>query len=289
MHFLVVLDRYFCLCPYFRAIAKSCLMGITGGSAVKMSKIWLSAHWYYSISYYAGIFNIAPYRSITWAAMTNHLSRSPANGSLTHLIYIAFTQVIPVSGTPTHPYIISSTPNSPSLGAAFQQVIIEASSIPTSFAPPFSQGPPSPAFQPHQFLHAPAPVAQSTPTATSGSVPQLSFTIGPIPANSHILVFPGINIHTTTSDIAQPNPIATPNATPRHWVVYVVDSNDKDNNIVALPNYPSASTCFGPTVGRSIYTNPSTPTCLRLHFLSCHWGWWRGIYIRKRPPSSGCL
>ena len=260
MHFLVVLDRYFCLRPHFRAIAESRLTGITGGSTVKMSKTWSSAHRYYSISYYAGVVNIAPCRSITLAPTTNHLFRSPATGSLTHLIYVASTQVTPASGTPTHPYIISSTPNSPSPGAAFRRAIIEASSIPTSFAPPLSQGSPSPAFRPRQFLRAPAPVARSTPAATSGSVPQLSFAIGPIPANSHISVFAGINICAATSDIAQPNPIATPNATPHRRVVYVVDSDDEDDDIAALPDYPSASTCFGPTVRRSIHTNPSTPT-----------------------------
>lgn len=203
---------------------------------MKMSKTWSSAYRYYSISYYAGVVKVAPRKSITPAPTTNHLFLSPATGSLTHPIYIASTQVTPASGTPTHPYIISST---------------EASRIPASFAPALSQGSPSPAFRPRQFLRAPAQVA--------GSIAQLSVAIGPIPANSHISVFAGINTRAATADVAQPNPIATPNATPRRRVVYVVDS-DSDDVIAALPDYPSASTRFGPAVGRSIHTNPSTPT-----------------------------
>ena len=281
--FFEFFSRYPCSHTYFRAIAASRLTGIVGGSAVKMNKNWLSAYRYYSISYYAGVVKIVPQRLSTPA-----LNASPATGSPSHPIYIASTQVTPASGTPTHPFIIPSTPNTPRPGSVFRRAIAEASTVPAPLAPFLSQGSPSPAFRPRQFLRAPAPVAQPTPTAASGSIPHISLAVGPIPTNSHISIFAGINIRSATgaadtiarrvvyvvdsnsedSDeipgaTAAANPIATTtNTTPRRRVVYAMDS---DSDEITFPESPTVSTHVGSGVGSSISTNPSTPINVASH------------------------
>lgn len=218
--------------PYIRAIAESRITGIVGGSAAKKSKSWQSAYHYYSISYYAGVVKVVPQRLVAPPPIANRFT-SPATGSPSHPIYIASTQVTPASGTLTHPYVIPSTPNSPNLLSPAQA---------TSFG--FS-GSPISALQPRQFLRVPAPA--------SGSIPQLSFAVGPIPANSCVTI-------STTVDAPQPNvttttPNTTPNTTPHRGVVYVV-SSDSDVDSDSDDSLPVASY----RTFSSTHTNPSTPT-----------------------------
>jgi len=271
---------YPCSHPYFRAIAESRLTGVVGGSAVKMSKNWQNAYHYYSISYYAGVVKLVPQRLVAPKPIANRPFASPATGSPSHPIYIASTQVTPASGTPTHPYIIPSTPNSPMPGPALRQRTTKVSSIPALL----SQGSPSPAFRPRQFLRARAPVAQPTPAAASGSIPQLSFAVGPIPANSCVSI-------TATVDVPQPNvDTTTPNTTPHRQVVYVVgsdsDVNSDSDDKETLPFYPYASTHFTSEAGSSIHTNPSTPTNVASHRTSITPGAGSYIYTNPLTPTS---
>jgi len=239
-----------------------------GGSAVKMSKNWQNAYHYYSISYYAGVVKLVPQRLVAPKPIANRPLASPATGSPSHPIYIASTQVTPASGTPTHPYIIPSTPNSPMSGPALRQRTTNVSSIPASLA--LSQGSPSPAFRPRQFLRA-----RATPAAASGSIPQLSFAVGPIPANSCVSI-------TATVDVPQPN-VDTPNTTPHRQVVYVVGS---DSDVNSDSESELTSTHFTSEAGSSIHTNPSTPTNVASHRTSITPGAGSYIYTNPLTPTS---
>ncbi|KDR72462.1 hypothetical protein GALMADRAFT_142788 [Galerina marginata CBS 339.88] len=229
-----------------RVTAESRLGGVSGGGIAHTTLNWGSAFRYYSICYYASTVRIAR-RLFDTPVLPDYLNSSPATGTPSHPFVVTSSPISPISpatGTPNHPYGVSS---SSSYGSLYSPFSSEASddSTPIRALFAYSRASPTPGPSHHQAMTGP----RNIPAAFAPALSQGSPT--PVSRTRQFLLPAPQAMHTPPTDIVPAAPTGPPAmpAPPVFLPTILTNTNPSVPrcDVAALPATPTAPPAFLPS------------------------------------------